>query len=265
MVLIIKDYKSVSKILPNSLVLGDCLEVMKLIPDESVDFVLCDLPYGNTACSWDTVLPFNVLWQEYERIIKPLGTFALFGTEPFASFLRLSNIKLYKYDWIYEKTMASGFLNAKNKPLRAHENICIFSKGTTANGSKKRMLYNPQMEEGEPYRKIQKNDPRVGYVDRGTRKEWVGISENKGTRYPRTVIKFSNNNHGSLHPTQKPIPLCEYMVRTYTVVGDVVLDNTMGSGSSIAAAKNLNRQFIGIELDENYFDISVKELESHDG
>ena len=233
---------------------GDCLEVMKDISDKSVDMICCDLPYGTTHNEWDKVISLSLLWQQYERIIKDNGAIVLFGAEPFASALRISNSRMYRYDWIWEKTKAGGFLNAKRMPLQAHECICIFYK--------KLPTYNPQMQQGKPYiKKAVSNGDGHNYG----KFERVGTTNvNEGTRYPRSVIKFSNDNHNSLHPTQKPVPLIEYLIRTYTNESDVVLDNCMGSGSTGVAAYNTNRKFIGIELDNNYFTIAKERILNND-
>lgn len=244
-----------------NLLLGDCLEQMKGIPDGSVDMILCDLPYGTTACKWDTVIPFEPLWKQYRRIIKPNGAVVLFGDEPFASSLRLSNIEWYKYDWYWRKTRPAGFTNAKLKPLKDIETVCVFSSGATANGSNRNMPYYPQgledcdVEWSRPkhYMNGDKgvNPARVSHkLDRKIEK----------TGYPRQVLDFSNPNSRVLHPTQKPVPLCEYLVSTYTSEGQQVLDNCMGSGSTGVACINLNRKFIGIEKDAGYFRIAEERL-----
>lgn len=232
---------------------GDCLEVMKQIHDKSIDMVLCDLPYGTTACKWDVVIPFEPLWEQYMRIIKTSGAIVLFGSEPFSSALRMSNIKSFKYDWIWEKTKASGFLNASHAPLRAHELISVFAKGKTT--------YNPQfIMGGKPYKKINVTDGGTsvyGKID----KTGIVKESKDGRRYPRSVIRFSNGNYKSPHPTQKPVALLEYLINTYTNEGETVLDNTMGSGSTGVACVNTNRNFIGIELRKDFFDIAKKRIE----
>lgn len=235
------------------LLCGDCLELMKDIPDKSIDMILCDLPYGISACKWDIVLPFDSLWKQYKRIIKDNGAIVLFGTAPFSSLLRMSNAKMYKYDLIWEKTKASGFLNAHHAPLRAHEVISVFSSGKTT--------YNPQfIMGGKPYKKLNVTDGATtvyGKIDK------TGIiKESKdGRRYPRSVVKFSNGNYKSLHPTQKPVPLLEYLIRTYTNEGDVVLDNCMGSGSTGIACIHTGRRFIGMELDGHYYDVAKRRID----
>ena len=250
----------------NKVTQGDCLEIMRDIPDGSVDLILCDLPYGTTACKWDSVIPFDKLWEQYERVIKQKGAIVLFGSEPFSSALRMSNIELYKYDWIWEKGRASGFVHAKNKPMKAHENISVFSKGTTvhASQSKRRMEYYPQMESGAPYKKkiTQVNTGKLNHTPSDANLAFVGtISENEGTRYPRSVLKYSMHNVGTFHPTQKPVDLCEYLIKTYTNEGEIVLDNCIGSGTTAVAAINTSRNFIGIEREPEYVDIANKRID----
>jgi len=261
--MVVKEVKLILDI--NKIYNMNCLEGMKLIDDKSIDMILCDLPYGTTACSWDIIIPFKPLWEQYERIIKDNGTILLFGSEPFSSLLRISNLKLYKYDWIWEKGRASGFVHAKNKPLKAHENISVFSKGTTVhkNQSKNRMIYNPQMEKGKPYIKkiTQINTGKLNHEPSEANINFVGtINKNNGTRYPRSVIKFSIHNVGNIHPTQKPINLCEYLINTYTNENKLVLDNCMGSGTTAIACINTNRNYIGFELDTIYCDLANKRI-----
>ena len=236
----------------------DCLEGMKRIPDKSIDMILCDLPYGITACKWDTIIPFEPMWEQLHRIIKPNGAMVLFGSEPFSSALRMSNIKHFKYDWIWEKTRTVGFLNAKNAPLKRHEIISVFSLGTTANCSKNRMEYNPQglIEINKKRRSVsQIGDTVVG--SRPSRsKDYVA----KYTGYPDTVLRFSNEAKQE-HPTQKPIALLEYLIKTYTNEGEMVLDFTMGSGSTAIACINTGRNFIGFELDKHYCDIANERIQ----
>ncbi len=230
---------------------GDCLELMNDISDKSIDMILCDLPYGTTNCKWDIALPFIPLWNQYNRIIKDNGAICLFGQEPFSSNLRINNIKNYRYDWIWEKTVAVGFLNAKKMPLRAHENISVFYK--------KLPVYNPIFTYSTPYIK---KDMTFGKSDiYRTGKKFGDICESKdGRRYPRSVLKFKKDCQ-RLHPTQKPIALCEYFIKTYTNEGDIILDNCMGSGSTGVACVNTKRDFIGIEKDENYFNIARERIE----
>lgn len=224
---------------------GDCLEIMKSIPDKSIDMILCDLPYGTTDCKWDTVIPFEPLWEHYKRIIKDNGAIALFGREPFSSKLRLSQQKLYRYDWIWEKTMYSNFLNLKKQPAFNFENICMFYK--------KQPTYNPQMREGEPYSR--KKAKRTSSTSKTLCRNTTAIINN-GERYPNSTIYFPNGNNKNVHPTQKPVALLEYLIKTYTNEGKTVLDNCMGSGSTGVACVNTNRNFIGIELNDEYFEIA---------
>lgn len=229
---------------------GDCLELMKNISDKSVDMILCDLPYGTTHNKWDSQIPFDKLWNEYERIIKDNGAMVFTVQGLFSARMIVSNEKLYRYSLIWEKTKAGGFLNARRMPLQAHEDILAFYK--------KLPTYNPQMEEGKPYvKKTVTNGDESNYG----KFERVGqVNVNKGERFPRSVIKISNDNHKSIHPTQKPIALLEYLIKTYTNEGETVLDNCMGSGSTGVACVNTNRNFIGIELDKDYFNIAKQRI-----
>ena len=246
------------------LIHGNCLEIMKDIPNKSIDMILCDLPYGTTACKWDIIIPFNKLWEQYERIITDIGTVALFGSQPFTSELINSNIKLFKYEWIWhKKRFNSGFAHAKNKPLKKHENIAIFSKGTTVHKtqSKSRMVYNPQgLIRTERKRKTYSNTD-VSFGERPSHRNTL----QEYTNYPQSIIEFdlSDNdliNNKPIHPTQKPVDLLEYLINTYTDEGMIVLDNCMGSGSTGVACVNTNRDFIGIELDKNYFEIAKERI-----
>jgi site-specific DNA-methyltransferase (adenine-specific) len=228
---------------------------MKQIPDKSIDMILCDLPYGITQYKWDIIIPFEPLWKEYKRIIKDNGCIALFSSQPFTSSLVMSNPKMYKYEWIWQKTHPKGHLNAKKMPMRAHENIEIFYK--------KPPLYNPQMTHGHT-RKVAKTN----YIKESDGNSCYG-RETRNTfydstdRFPLDVQIFSNDNQcNKLHPTQKPVALCEYLIRTYTNENDTVLDNCMGSGTTGVACVNTNRNFIGIELDERYFEIARDRIES---
>ena len=229
--------------------LGDCLERMKEIPDQSVDLVLTDPPYGATACKWDVVIPFEPMWRELKRITKHNGAICLFGSEPFSSHLRLSNLKMFKYDWIYNKSKGTGYLNANKMPITNHEIISVFYANSP--------VYNPQMSKGTPYKRIHKNEKNDSSYGKSTRKSG-DIKINNGTRMPTTSMQAIKNpsGKGQLHPTQKPVALLEYLIKTYTLEGETVLDFTMGSGSTGVACKNLNRNFIGIERDEKYFEIA---------
>ena len=237
------------------LIKGDCLEVMKSIPDGSIDAIICDLPYGTTACKWDSVLPFEKLWEQYERIIKPNGAIILFGSQPFTSALIMSNPKMFKYEWIWEKSKASNFLQASYMPLKAHENIVVFGKGKTK--------YNAQKTKGKAFNKGK--DKRIGKATEVYHSipniNGFEIVNETGLRNPRTVQYFTTaESEGKYHPTQKPLELLEYLVKTYTNENDTVLDNTMGSGTTGVACVNTNRKFIGIEMDDNYFEIAKKRI-----
>ena len=238
---------------------GDCLDILPTLEAGSVDAIIADLPYGTTACKWDTVIPFGPLWEQYKRIIKPRGAVVLFGSQPFTSTLVMSNVGWFKYEWIWEKTRGSGFLNVPYRPLLAHESIIVFSDAASTHSPKGTMAYYPQMGEGEPY--TDRRTRRVG----GTFIFHTAITEKQPKhaetkRYPRTVLKYSfDQGH---HPTQKPVALLEYLVRTYTNESETVLDNTMGSGTTGVACVQTGRNFIGIEIDEGYFNIAKARIEA---
>lgn len=226
---------------------GDCLELMKEIPRGGVDMILCDLPYGTTACKWDNVIPFEPMWEQYTRIIKEDGAIVLFGSEPFSTELRHSNLKMFRYDWIWEKEQGANFMLCKYQPYKVHETISVFSK--------KRHIYIPQMTVGNPY--ISGKGTSGEITNNVTKVQ----TKNNGTRYPRSIQRFNTDkSKGSLHPTQKPVKLLEYLIRTYTNENEVVLDNCMGSGSTGVACINTNRKFIGYELDEKYFNTAKERL-----
>ena len=213
---------------------------MKDIPDGSIDMILCDLPYGTTACKWDTVIPFEPLWEQYKRIIKQNGAIVLFGSEPFSTLLRYSNLKMFRYDWVWEKEQGANFMLCKYQPYKVHEIISVFSKRTH--------VYNPQMTEGKPYISGKGTSGEI------TRNVTKIQTKNEGLRFPRSIQRFNTDkNKGSLHPTQKPVALLEYLIKTYTNHGETVLDNCMGSGSTGVACANTGRRFIGMEMDDNYF------------
>ena len=244
---------------------GDCLKMMKDIPDNSIDMILCDLPYGTSASSWDKKLPMNDLWNEYKRIIKHNRAIVLFSQQPFTSLLITSNIEMWKYNWIWEKDNGTNFMNSHFCPLKITEDICVFGNGATSfvkNGEN--LIYNPQFSEGKPYSIIsgnQKSNSAVVRGGKGGRDDVGGYkTESDGKRYPKNLIKF-NRDKDKLHPTQKPVSLCEYLIQTYTNEGDVVLDNCMGSGTTGIACLNTNRKFIGMELDNTYFEIAKKRIE----
>ena len=233
---------------------GDCLEKMKDISDKSIDMILCDLPYGTTACKWDVIIPFEPLWKEYKRIIKDRGCIALFGSEPFSSALRMSNIKNYKYDWKWEKSKPTGFMLAKKQPIRNSEDIMVFySKQPTYNPIK----WFPNERFLDKRKTYNKARPEKGQFA-GNHKE---RTPDDGSRLPTTIIGFESFWAKDMHPTQKPVALLEYLIKTYTQEGETVLDNCMGSGSTGVACINTNRNFIGIEKEENYFNIAKKRIE----
>ncbi len=232
---------------------GDCLERMKDIPDGSVDMVLTDPPYGTTACKWDSIIPLEPMWTQLKRVIKPNGVIVMTASQPFTSILVCSNLEMFKYDWTWEKPKGTGHLNAKKQPMRNKEDIVVFySKPCT---------YNPQMSEGEPY----KNKAGKDHSSSSSMTESYGAytnfrNDNNGVRYPKQVLKFGVVERGTVHPTQKPVALMEYLIKTYTNEGETVLDFTMGSGTTGVACSNLNRKFIGIELDEGYFEIAKNRI-----
>ena len=245
------------------LVQGDCLKVMKKIPDQSIDLILCDLPYGTTACKWDTVIDFKKLWSNYMRIIKPSRAIVLFGTEPFSSQLRLSNLEYFKYDWYWRKSRPGNFVSARLRPLKDIETISVFSDGKIANGAKSNMIYNPQ---GLIDVDIEWRRPTIYMGSSGvspTRKNHKLVKKIEKSGYPRQVLDYSNPNKNLLHPTQKPTDLLEYLIKTYSNKGDLILDNTMGSGSTGVAALNTKRRFIGIEKEKQYFEIAVNRLKTN--
>ena len=233
---------------------GDCLELMKDIPDKSIDLILTDTPYGTTACKWDSVIPFEPMWEQLNRIIKSNGAIVLFGSEPFSSALRMSNIKNYKYDWVWNKKLAGNAILAKKQPLKIHENILVFNS----------KIYYPQMIQGKERRKM------TGGMDTNT---VITLHDSSSFQpeyinnlyYPTSIQEFSiaNMRGKRVHPTQKPVALLEYLIKTYTLESETVLDFTMGSGSTGVACLNTNRNFIGIELDDKYFEIAKERIESH--
>ncbi|MCP4763073.1 MAG: site-specific DNA-methyltransferase [archaeon] len=237
------------------LINSDCLQAMDDLIDEGIviDAIITDPPYGKTACEWDSVIPFPEMWERINKLIKPDGAIVLFGSEPFSSQLRLSNLKNYKYDWIWEKTQSGNFINAKKQPLREHENILVFYQ--------KQCIYNPQK-----YKIDEKFvDKRKKKKERSKNGQYGHISDLKrlpdnGFRYPTSILKFSSIWKNGMHSTQKPVELMEYLIKTYTNEGDLVLDFTMGSGTTGVAAKNLFRDFIGIEKEKKYFEIAKQRI-----
>lgn len=239
---------------------GDCLELMKTIDDKSVDMILCDLPYEITSMGWDKIIDLSQLWECYERIIKNDGAIVLFCSGQFTHKLITSNENLYRYKWIWLKNRRGNFVNAKNRPMTAYEEIAIFSKGMTANGCKNKIKYYPQGLIAKNTLRKNKSGTKFGTIagKRPSHKEVV-ISEY--TNYPCDILQF-DCVYKPMHPTQKPVALLEYLIRTYTNEYDIVLDNCMGSGSTGVACKNLNRGFIGIEKDDNYFNIAKNRIEN---
>lgn len=243
---------------------GDCLELMKSLDDKSIDLILCDLPYGTTRNKWDSVLDLELLWEQYNRIIKDRGAILLFAQTPFDKVLGVSNLENLRYEIIWQKTAPTGFLNAKKMPMKAHENILVFYK--------KLPTYNPQMTQGHP-RKVSSKKSRTNSANRHTKKSLKGESNygvfaneiegyDSTEWYPLSVQVFAKDQQKeNYHPTQKPVALLEWLIKTYTNEGDLVLDNCMGSGSTGVACVNLNRNFIGMELTEQYFEIAKERIE----
>jgi site-specific DNA-methyltransferase (adenine-specific) len=236
----------------NKTYLGDCLELMpKHIDNKSIDMIFCDLPYGTTQCKWDSVIDLPKLWSEYERVIKDNGAIVLFAAQPFTSALVMSNPKLFKYDWTWQKPKGTGHLNAKKQPMRDKEDVLVFYK--------KQCTYNPQWTWGEPYTNLKSGKTAKPSTAEVSGKYMNGAEYRNGSdgrRYPKQVQQFGVVERGTLHPTQKPLSLIEYMVKTYTNEGNLILDNTCGSGTTGLGAKNLNRNYIMMEQDPKYFEIA---------
>lgn len=232
----------------------DCIEGMRMVPDKSIDMILCDLPYGTTRNKWDSIIPLEPLWEQYERIIKDDGAIVLTAQTPFDKVLGASNLQLLRYEWIWEKTTPTGHLNAKKMPMKAHENILVFYK--------KLPVYNPIKTTGHK-RKVSKVEHKIKCKKSTNYNDYGLASYDSTERYPRSVQVFSSDKQTqSLHPTQKPAALFEYLIKTYTNEGDVVLDNCMGSGTTAVAAVRTNRNFIGFELESEYVEIANKRLDS---
>jgi hypothetical protein len=229
---------------------GDCLSLMAGIPDGSIDMILADLPYGTTACKWDTIIPLEPLWAHYKRVIKRNGAIVLTASQPFTSALVMSNPQMFRYQWVWEKTRGSGHLDAYRRPLKCHEDVLVFAATQTT--------YNPQFEVGEPYQITRKSTKTGSQYALHTAIE----GEYAGRRFPRSVICFGSGANGHKeHETQKPVALMEYLIRTYTNEGETVLDNTMGSGTTLVAAINTGRKAIGMELDARFYEIARKRVE----
>ena len=231
---------------------GDCLELMQELPDKSVDMILCDLPYGTTACKWDSIIPLEPMWEQYERIIKDNGAIVLTASQPFTSKLIMSNPKLFRYEWIWIKSRASLFQNARRMPMKRHENVCVFYK--------KLPTFNLELKKLD--KKIKSSRKNKGGNLYGKIPEGKEYYQTE-TGFKFSDIKFKNPNNKNIHPTQKPVALFEYLIKTYTNEGDVVLDNCIGSGTTPVAAINTNRKYIGYELDEKYFNIAQQRIDEH--
>lgn len=244
---------------PYLLLHGDCLDRMSAIPAGSISLVLTDPPYGTTACKWDSVIPFEPMWKQVWRVLKPNGAAVFTASQPFTSALVMSQIELFKYEWVWEKSRAGGIFNAKNMPLKKHENVLVFSQGTCANCSTDRMVYNPQGLVRVD--KKAKNSKRSGVDTIGNRPSRQGEYVQEFSGYPDTLLKIQSEGN-TVHPTQKPVALMEYLIKTYTNEGETVLDFTMGSGTTGVACMNTGRKFIGIERDEKYFQIASSRIEA---
>lgn len=235
---------------------GDCLEVMKDIPDKSVDMILCDLPYGTTECKWDRFVDNRLMWEHYNRILKESGNIILFASQPFTTKLIESNPKMFRYEIIWIKTRPTGFANANYRPMKKHENILVFTKASTSTAGNNHATYNPQgLIECE--RKVKRTSRGYQGERQNSKDEYVS----KFTNYPTSIVEFPSEGK-TVHPTQKPVDLLKYLIKTYSNGGETVLDNCMGSGSTGVACVNTNRKFIGIELDESYFNIAKERIEN---
>jgi len=241
----------------NKIIQGDCLEVMKGIPDKSVDMILCDLPYGTTACKWDTIIPFDKLWEQYKRVIRDDGAIVLFGNQPFTSLLISSNLEMFRYRWVWDKIIGANFQLAKLQPMNTAEDICVFSKAKTANGAKLNMRYYPiKTIRDKPIKTGGKTPSKLLHAN-----NMKVIEKTYDDKCPISILTYSKENGKKrFHPTQKPVDLLEYLIRTYTLDGETVLDNCIGGGSTAIACINTNRFFIGIEQDEGYCAIANKRI-----
>ena len=232
------------------LIHGECLEEMKSIPDGSVDMVLTDPPYGTTACKWDSIIPLEPMWEQLKRIIKPNGAIVMTASQPFTTTLISSNMKMFKYCWVWEKQKVTGFYNARKMPLKSVEDVCVFGVG--------KLTYNPQGLVSCNIKNSRKNKAGNGVYGKISDEDYY----QKEGNFPRQVLRINHITHKQIHPTQKPVALMEYLIKTYTNEGETVLDFTMGSGTTGVACVNLKREFIGIELDENYFNIAKERIEN---
>jgi DNA modification methylase len=237
----------------NTIYNEDCLLGMKRIPDGSVDMILCDLPYGTTRCKWDSVIPFEPLWEQYKRVAKKNAAIVLTASQPFTSALVVSNSQMFKYDWTWRKPKGTGHLNAKKQPLRDKEDVLVFYR--------EQCTYNPQFSEGQAYSGMKRIGKKQQTSSYGT---YQSVREdNDGKRYPKQILEFPVVERGTIHPTQKPVALFEYLIRTYTNKCEMVLDNCMGSGTTAIACLNTGRKYIGFEKDKTYFDTAQKRIAEH--
>lgn len=240
-----------------NLMQGDCLERMSEIADGSVDMVLTDPPYGTTACKWDSIIPLEPMWEHLKRVVKPNGALVMTASQPFTTTLIASNMKMFKYCWVWEKSKVTGYFDVQYRPMKAHEDICVFGFAGVSNCSNPRMNYTPQGT-----KKLDKPIKRKGKGVDATSRSGVNASgEQKYTNFPKSILKIKSASK-TIHPTQKPVALMEYLIKTYTNEGDTVLDFTMGSGTTGVAAKGLGRSFIGIEMDETYFKIAKERIDA---
>ena len=241
--------------------LGDCLDILPTIPDNSVQLVVADLPYSTTESKWDSIIDLAAMWKEIDRILVKNGTAVMFASQPFTTTLAASNLKQLRYSLVWEKNRVTGFLHARNRVLKAHEDILVFSKGTAVHPhqSKNRMVYNPQGVVETGVKKVKANRKTINYMRDGRTVHAEGAEYQSATNYPRSVLRFSKDED-HLHPTAKPVALLEYLIRTYSNDGDTILDPTMGSGSALVAARNTNRQSIGIELDPTFYEVARNRL-----
>ena len=234
---------------------GDCLELLNQIPDNSVDMVLADLPYGTTACKWDSIIPLAPLWEQYKRVCKPGAAIVLTASQPFTTKLISSNMEMFKYCWVWEKSKATGYFDVQYRPMKNHEDICVFGLGGVSNGSDPRMNYYPQglTELPSPKKRTGKG------IDATSRSGVVAKGDQVSTGFPKSVLRFGSATK-TVHPTQKPIDLMEYLLKTYTLKGQLVLDNTMGSGTTGVACVRTGRGFIGIELDPQFYQVACDRI-----
>jgi len=245
----------------NSIHLGDCLELMKNIEDKSIDLILCDPPYGSTACHWDTIIPFELLWEQYRRIIKDNGAIVLTASQPFTSLLVCSNLKMFKYQWIWQKNRYGNFIMASRQPIKEQEDVCVFSKASSSTTGNIKMIYNPQFVDVQQNKYQHHKQKDIDTPTKGS----VGYSFNRNINegaFPENIIQFDFDKD-RLHPTQKPVALFEYLIKTYTNEGDLVLDNCAGSFTTAIAAINTNRNYICMEKYETYFNIGKDRIKNH--